>query len=177
MDEIDGEIGNDFSMNVAQSWEKAFFKTETPNTLKTALRTSIVLGKNGGAFVPIKTLTKFGLGGKQGKGNQYISWIHEIDFARAIEFIIEKKMTEIVNNVSPTPITNNDFMKTLQTIIGIPFGIPTSKFLLEIGSFFIRTEPELVLKSRNVIPRRLQENGFEFEYGKLDTAFQNILKK
>jgi NAD dependent epimerase/dehydratase family enzyme len=86
-------------------------------------------------------------------------------------------MTEIVNNVSPTPITNNDFMKTLQTIIGIPFGIPTSKFLLEIGSFFIRTEPELVLKSRNVIPRRLQENGFEFEYGKLDTAFQNILKK
>ena len=75
MSEANGEIGNDFSMNVAQSWEKAFFKTETPKTIKTALRTSIVLGKNGGAFIPLKTLTKFGLGGKQGNGNQFISWI------------------------------------------------------------------------------------------------------
>lgn len=90
MDEIDGEIGDDFSMNVAKAWEKAFFETETPNTKKTALRTSIVLGKNGGAFLPLKNLTKLGFGGKQGKGNQFISWIHEEDFARAIEFMLEK---------------------------------------------------------------------------------------
>lgn len=176
MDEINGEIGNDFSMNIAKCWEKAFFETETPKTLKTALRTSIVLGKSGGAFVPIKMLSKFGLGGKQGKGNQFISWIHERDFARAIEFVIEKELTEIVNIVSPKPITNYDFMKTLRASIEIPFGLPTSKFLLEIGSFFIRTETELVLKSRNVIPKRLQEKGFTFEYETLEKAFKNLVK-
>jgi uncharacterized protein (TIGR01777 family) len=177
MNEINGEIGDDFSMNIAKSWEKAFFETETPKTLKTALRTSIVLGKNGGAFVPIKMLAKFGLGGKQGKGNQFISWIHEKDFARAIEFIIEKELTEVVNIVSPNPVKNYDFMKTLREIIGVSFGIPTNKLLLEIGSFFIRTETELVLKSRNVIPKRLQENRFTFEYESLEKAFKNLIQK
>lgn len=177
MDEIDGEIGNDFSMNVAQSWEKAFFKIEMPNTLKTALRTSIVLGKNGGAFIPIKALAKIGFGGKQGIGNQYISWIHEKDFARSIEFIIQKKMIGVINVVSPRPIRNVEFMKKLREAVGFPFGIPINKFLLEIGSFMIRTQSELVLKSRNVIPKRLQENGFEFEYSNLDNAFQYLLKK
>jgi uncharacterized protein len=176
MDEFTGEIGDDFSMNIAKSWEKAFFETETPQTLKTALRTSIVLGKNGGAFIPIKMLAKLGFGGKQGKGNQFISWIHEKDFARAIEFVIEKQLTEVVNIVSPKPVSNYDFMKTLRATIGIPFGISTSKFLLEIGSYFIRTETELVLKSRNVIPKRLQENGFTFEYETLEKAFKNLMK-
>lgn len=177
MDEVTGEIGDDFSMNIAKSWEKVFFETETPKTLKTALRTSIVLGKNGGAFVPIKMLAQFGLGGKQGKGNQFISWIHEKDFARAIEYVIEQELTGVVNVVSPNPVRNYDFMKTLKGVIGVPFGIPTNKLLLEIGSFFIRTETELVLKSRNVIPRRLQENGFTFEYATLEKAFKNLTEK
>ncbi|HQE33311.1 MAG TPA: TIGR01777 family oxidoreductase [Flavobacterium alvei] len=177
MDEVNGEIGNDFSMNVAQSWEKAFFKTETPKTLKTALRTSIVLGKKGGAFIPLKALAKLGFGGKQGKGNQFISWIHEKDFARAVDFIIEKEMTGVVNVVSPKPILNFNFMKKLRKAVGFPFGIPINTFLLKIGSFFIRTEAELVLKSRNVIPKRLLENGFQFKFGNIDTAFQNLLKK
>ncbi|WP_281322717.1 TIGR01777 family oxidoreductase [Flavobacterium aestivum] len=177
MDEIDGEIGNDFSINVALSWEKAFFKTETPNTLKTALRTSIVLGKNSGAFIPLRTLTKFGFGGKQGKGNQFISWIHEEDFANAIEFIIQKEITGIINIVSPEPIRNSDFMQKLRKAVGFPFGIPINSFLLEIGSFFIRTETELVLKSRNVIPKKLLENGFKFKFENIDQAFQNLLNK
>ena len=177
MDETDGEIGDDFSMNIAKSWERAFFETQTPNTLKTALRTSIVLGKNGGAFVPIKTLAKVGFGGKQGQGNQFISWIHENDFARVIEFIIQKEMIGVVNVVSPKPIRNSQFMKMLQKETAIPFGIPINKFLLEIGSFFIRTQTELVLKSRNVIPRRLQENGFEFEFETLEKTFRNLLKQ
>jgi uncharacterized protein len=177
MDEINGEIGNDFSMNVAQSWEKAFFKIETPNTLKTALRTSIVLGKNGGAFIPLKTLAKIGLGGKQGNGNQLISWIHEEDFAYAIEFIIQKEITGVVNIVSPEPISNTEFMKKLQKTVGIPFGIPINAFLLKMGSFIIRTETELVLKSRNVIPKKLLENGFKFKFVNVDAAFQNLLKK
>jgi uncharacterized protein (TIGR01777 family) len=177
MDEIEGEIGNDFSMNVAQSWEKAFFKTETPSTLKTALRTSIVLGKNGGALIPLKTLAKIGFGGKQGKGNQFISWIHEEDFANAVDFIIQKEMTGVVNIVSPDPISNAEFMKKIQKTVGFPFGIPINAFLLKIGSFIIRTETELVLKSRNVIPKRLLDNGFKFKFGNLDIAFQNLLNK
>ncbi|PXY41899.1 TIGR01777 family protein [Flavobacterium cheongpyeongense] len=176
MDERDGEIGNDFSINVALSWEKAFFKTETPNTLKTALRTSIVLGKNGGAFIPLKNLAKLGFGGKQGKGNQFVSWVHEEDFARAVAFIIEKEMTGVVNVVSPKPIRNADFMQKLRKAIGFPFGIPVNTFLLKIGSFIIRTEGELVLKSRNVIPKRLLENGFEFKFRTIETAIQNLLR-
>lgn len=177
MDEIDGEIGNDFSINVALSWEKAFFKTETPNTLKTALRTSIVLGKNGGAFIPLKTLVKTGFGGKQGNGNQFISWIHEEDFASAIDFIIQKEISGVINVVSPEPIPNSDFMQKLRKAVGSPFGIPINPFLLKIGSFFIRTEAELVLKSRNVIPKRLLENGFKFKFENIDNAFENLLHK
>ena len=175
MDEVNGEIGNDFSMNVAQSWEKAFFKTETPNTLKTALRTSIVLGKNGGALIPLKTLAKLGFGGKQGRGNQFISWIHETDFARAIDFIIENQMTGVVNLVSPKPIANSDFMSLLQKAVGVPFGIPLPEPLLKFGAIFIRTQAELVLKSRNVIPKRLQEKVFQFEFDTLEKALKNLI--
>jgi uncharacterized protein (TIGR01777 family) len=177
MDEIEGEIGNDFSMNVAKAWEKAFFEVETPRTLKTALRTSIVLGKNGGAFIPLKTLAKIGFGGKQGTGNQFISWIHEKDFARAIEFILEKEMLGVVNVVSPKPIRNEAFMKLLRKTVKCPIGIPMPEKLLKLGAKIIKTETELVLKSRNVIPKRLRENGFEFEFENIEETFKNLLKK
>ncbi|WP_026704387.1 TIGR01777 family oxidoreductase [Flavobacterium soli] len=174
MDETDGEIGNDFSMNVAKSWEKAFFETETPNTKKTALRTSIVLGRNGGAFLPLKNLTRLGFGGKQGKGNQFISWIHEKDFARAVEFIYKKEMTGVVNIVSPKPIRNALFMQTLRKSLGVPTGIPIGEKLLKFGAKIIGTETELVLKSRNVIPKKLVENDFEFEFRTLEKALENL---
>lgn len=176
MDEYTGEIGNDFSMNVAQSWEKAFFKTETPNTKKTALRTSIVLGKNGGAFLPLKNLSQMGFGGKQGNGKQFVSWIHEDDFAKALEFVFEKEITGVTNIVSPTPIQNKDFMKALRKELKIPFGTPIGKRLLEFGAKIIGTETELVLKSRNVIPKRLQEKGFTFNYTSIENAFKNLLQ-
>lgn len=175
MDEYSGEIGDDFSMNVAKSWEKAFYDVETDKTLKTAVRTSIVLEKNGGAFIPLKRLTQLGFGGKNGNGNQFVSWIHELDFARAISFIIDKKMTGNINVVSPNPKRNVDFMRELRKAVGIPFGIPISENMLKIGAKIIQTEPELVLKSRNVIPKRLTENGFTFEYHNLEKAFKNLL--
>lgn len=174
MTEKHGEIGDDFSMNVAKAWEKAFFEIETPQTFKTALRTSIVLGKNGGAFIPLKTLTKFGLGGKQGNGNQFISWIHEHDFARAIAFVIEKELIGEVNIVSPKPIKNKDFMVDLRRALKVPFGIPSPEILLKIGTKIIGTEPELVLKSRNVIPQKLNEQGFTFEFNTLKEALINL---
>ncbi|MDR6966285.1 uncharacterized protein (TIGR01777 family) [Flavobacterium arsenatis] len=174
MDEVDGEIGDDFSMNIAKSWEKTFFETETPYTKKTALRTSIVLGKNGGAFLPLKNLTRLGFGGKQGKGNQFISWIHEKDFARAVEFIYEKEMTGVANIVSPKPIRNALFMQTLRKSLGVPTGIPIGEKLLKLGAKIIGTETELVLKSRNVIPKRLVESDFEFEFRTLEKALENL---
>lgn len=174
MDEENGEIGNDFSMNVAKSWEKVFFEIQTPHTKKTALRTSIVLGKNGGAYLPLKNLTKVGFGGKQGKGNQFISWIHEKDFARAVAFIIEKELTGVLNIVSPQPIRNMLFMKALRKSLGVPTGIPISEKLLKFGAKMIGTETELVLKSRNVIPKRLTENGFTFEFGVLRDALDSL---
>lgn len=175
MDEINGEVGNDFSINVALSWEKAFFKTETPNTLKTALRTSIVLGRQGGALIPLKRLAKFGLGGKQGKGNQFVSWIHETDFVRAVDLVIQKEITGVVNIVSPKPIPNTDFMKELCKAVDCSIGIPISEPLLKFGAVLIGTETELVLKSRNVIPKRLQENDFVFEFDTLEKALKNLI--
>lgn len=176
MTEESGEIGDDFSMNVAKAWEQTFFEVPTKNTLKTALRTSIALGKNGGAFIPLKRLAQFGLGGKQGNGNQFVSWIHEYDFARATEFIIEKEMVGTVNVVAPNPIRNKDFMKQLRKTIGIPIGLPTPLLLLKLGARIIGTEPELVMKSRNVIPERLLQKDFKFEFDTLDKTLQNLTR-
>lgn len=176
MTEENGEIGDDFSMNVAKAWEQTFFEVPTKNTLKTALRTSIVLGKKGGAFVPLKRLVQFGLGGNQGNGNQFVSWIHEYDFARATEFIIEKEMIGTVNVVAPNPVRNKDFMKQLRKTIGIPIGLPTPFLLLKLGARIIGTEPELVMKSRNVIPERLLQKGFKFEFDTLYKTLQNLTR-
>ena len=175
MSEQNGEIGNDFSENVAKDWENTFFKTETPLTIKTAMRTSIVLGKNGGAFLPLKKLTQLGFGGKQGNGNQFISWIHEKDFARALEFILKNKIKGIVNIVAPNPVTNSEFMCTLKKALNVPIAIPTPKSLLKFGAFLISTEAELVLKSRNVVPERLLQQGYSFDYDEIRDAFKQLL--
>ncbi len=175
MDEIHGEIGTGFSVNVANQWEKTFFEQQTPNTRKVALRTSIVLGKSGGALPPILNLSKIGLGGKQGDGNQKLSWIHQIDFARSVEFIISNTNIDgVINIVAPKPSTNSDFMKTLQKVIKTPIAIPISKALLEFGARIIRTETELILKSRNVIPSKLIHHGFEFSYPDLESALRSL---
>lgn len=173
-DEATGETGDDFSMNIAKAWEAEFFGTETPKTLKTALRTSIVLGKNGGAFLPLKNLATFGFGGKQGNGRQFVSWIHERDFARAVAFVIDRKMTGVVNVVGPQPVRNAAFMAALRKAVGAPAGIPIGRRLLEFGAKIIGTETELVLKSRNVVPKRLRDEGFRFEFGELQSAFNEL---
>ncbi|PKV52694.1 hypothetical protein ATE84_4814 [Aquimarina sp. MAR_2010_214] len=176
MDEINGEIGTGFSVDVATSWEKTFFNQQTPKTRKVALRTSIVLGKKGGALPPILNLTRIGLGGKQGNGNQKLSWIHELDFARSIEFIIKNPgIKGVINIVSPKPVTNSVFMKTLRGVVKIPLGIPISKPILEFGARIIKTETELILKSRNVIPSKLMNNGFQFLYPDIKPALITLI--
>ncbi|WP_046756918.1 TIGR01777 family oxidoreductase [Kordia jejudonensis] len=177
MTESTGIIGNDFSMNVAKSWEEAFHNTKTPRTQKIALRTSIVLGKNGGAFLPLKNLTKAGLGGTQGNGNQKVSWIHEHDFCRAIHFLITKNKAGIFNVTAPNPLPNKTFMQTLRRILKIPFGLPQPKWLLKLGARIIKTEAELILKSRFVIPEKLLTAGFQFNYPTAEMAIQEIIQR
>jgi len=176
MSEDDGEIGSDFSMNIAKSWENAFYSITNPKTRKIALRTAIALGKNGGAFKPLKTLTKLGLGGKQGHGKQKVSWIHELDFARAVEFLINNKNLNGNFNVCvPKPTNNKTLMKSLRKSLGIPFGIPQPIALLKFGAKIIGTETELILKSRNVIPERLLNEGFKFKFENINLATKNLI--
>jgi len=176
MNETTGEIGDGFSVDVAKAWEKVFFSFKLKKTRQVALRTSIVFGKNGGAFVPIKKLVKLGFGGKQGSGNQKVSWIHQTDFAHSIQFIIENKaLSGYVNIVSPQPTTNKILMEKLRNAVDMPFGIPMPTPLLKFGAKLIKTETELILKSRNVIPQKLQESGFDFSFGSLDEAINDLI--
>ncbi|WP_265426956.1 TIGR01777 family oxidoreductase [Chryseobacterium sp. YIM B08800] len=174
--EENGIIGDDFSMNICKSWEKEFFKTENKDTRKVALRTSIVLGNNGGAFPKLKLITKLGLGGKQGRGNQNISWIHIDDFCKAVEYIIENKnLSGEINVTAPNPLSNEEFMRKLRKEMKIPFGLNAAFWQLEIASIFLKTETELLLKSRNVYPEKLIENGFEFIHPNVEIAFENLI--
>lgn len=176
MGEENGEIGTGFSVSVAKAWEEAFFTGETPKTRKIALRTSIVLGKNGGALTPIKTLSKWGLGGKQGSGIQKFSWIHVDDFVRAIDYIIlDTSIQGPVNIVAPRPTNNKKLMREVRKAVGIKFGLPSPKWLLEIGAVIIRTETELILKSRNVVPRKLLKAGFKFSLPTLKQALAKAI--
>lgn len=174
--EENGIIGDDFSMNICKSWENEFFKGNNDNVRKVALRTSIVLGNNGGAFPKLKMLTKFGLGGKQGRGNQNISWIHIEDFCRTVEFIINNEnISGEINVTAPNPLSNEDFMRKLRQQMKIPFGINAPVWQLEIASLFLNTETELLLKSRNVFPDKLMKSGFKFSYSEIDLAFENLI--
>lgn len=167
MTERKGEIGADFSMDVCKKWETTFNSFHLPKTTKIITRTSIVMGNNGGAFPIIKRLTKFGFGGKQGNGNQFISFITEEDYVNAIEFLIDKE-TGVYNLCVPNPIKNKDFQKKLRQKMNCFIGIPTPKFLLKIGGIIIGTEAELILKSRKVYPEKLLEKGFEFSTSNFD---------
>ncbi|MEH6536415.1 MAG: TIGR01777 family oxidoreductase [Psychroserpens sp.] len=178
MTEESGEIGDNFSMNIAKSWEKAFYTITNPKTRKIALRTSIVMGKYGGATEPLKNLVKFGLGGQQASGNQKVSWIHELDFARAVAFLIENENLDGNFNLAvPKPTNNKTLMKRLRKVMKIPFGISHPEWLIKFGAKLIGTEAELVLKSRNVIPKRLLDNGFIFIHSDIEIALEDLLKQ
>lgn len=175
MDEENGIIGDDFSMNICKSWEKVFFADTSLPVRKIALRTTIVLGNKGGAFPKMKTITRLGLGGKQGNGKQWVSWIHEQDFCRAVAFIIaHEQLTGKINVCAPNPVRNEDFMKYLRKSLGVPVSINSPVALLECASVFIGTETELLLKSRNVYPKRLLDTGFRFEFPEITQAFAEL---
>ncbi|WP_462250810.1 TIGR01777 family oxidoreductase [Ferruginibacter sp.] len=176
MTESTGEIGSGFSVNVATNWEKSFFDFKLKNTRQVALRMAIVLGKDGGVVQPIKNLVRFGLGGKQGSGNQMFSWIHIEDLYNIIIFMQQhKELQGVFNTSAPTPVTNKTLMQVFRNNMKMPLGLPTPKWLLKIGAVFIKTETELVLKSRWVIPESLLQAGFVFKFKTIVEALKNIL--
>jgi len=188
MDEVDGEIGGGeaglpsswrFSYDVATRWERAFFESKTPGTRKIAMRSGIVMSPDrGGAFETLLNLVRAGLGGTAGSGRQYVSWIHDADFAAAIEFLIaHPDLNGCVNISSPQPLPNRDFMAALRRSYGATIGLPATDWMLEVGAFFLRTETELILKSRRVVPRRLVEAGFEFRFPEWSGAAADLVRR
>lgn len=176
MTESAGEIGSGFSVNVATNWEKTFFEFNLPATRQVVLRMAIVLGKDGGVLMPLKRLVRFGLGGKQGKGNQMFSWIHIEDMFGIIQYLVEhKELSGVINTAAPNPVNNKTLMQLLRKNMNARIGLPSPAWLLEFGAALINTETELILKSRWVVPERLLQSGFQFKYPMLEDALEIIL--
>jgi uncharacterized protein (TIGR01777 family) len=165
-----------FSIEVAKAWENALDEVPTPGTRKVKLRSAVIMSPDrGGIFDTLLGLVRRGIGGTSGDGRQYVSWIHEADFVRAIYFLIERDdMDGVVNLASPHPLPNRDFMADLRRAWGIEIGLPSAEWMLRIGAVFLRTETELVLKSRRVVPGRLLSEGFSFEYPNWRDAAQDL---
>lgn len=167
----------DFSVKVCKLWEEAFFSQRTPFTRKVALRTAVTLGQ-GGVMSPYLNLLKAGLGGKHGTGKQMYSWVHMEDVCRMIEWLWENKELEgVFNCAAPNPVTNEQFMSELRKVTGHRVGLPAPAWLLELGAWLIRTETELMLKSRWVVPSRAIKEGFTFKYETLNKAFADIISE
>jgi uncharacterized protein (TIGR01777 family) len=176
-DEHTGDIENDFSVQVCKEWEEVFEQQRAPFTRKVILRIAITLG-NGGVIMPYLRLLKFGLGGRQGNGRQMYSWVHIEDLCRAIKWIYERKQLEGTYNVcSPHPVTNREFMRAMRRATGHRIGLPAFKWMLKLGAWLIGTEPELILKSRWVLPTKLQDAGFLFRYIEAEDAIKAVLAK
>lgn len=175
-DEETGEIGYGFSVDICKIWEKTFFDTPTTSTRKIALRMGIVLGRTDGVFPRLLNLVRFGLGGRQGDGEQYVAWVHEQDVAKISEWLIDhKELSGAINCTAPEPVKNTDLMKGIRDAYGIPFGFPSPAWLLELGARIIGTETELILKSRWVLPTRLVGSGYQFLFKKANYAIKDIL--
>ena len=188
MDEATGELGGvepdapdswRFSIEVATRWEKALFSANTPHTRKIALRSAMVMGAEpGGTFDLLLRMVRFGLGGACGSGKQFVSWIHEDDFVRAVDYLVEHEEFEgPVNVASPNPLPNEGFLRMLREAWGARVGLPASQWMLEVGAFFLRTETELILKSRRVVPGLLLMSGFEFQFPEWRGAAEDLVRR
>ena len=168
-----------FSIDVAKAWERAACEVNLPRTRRVLLRSAMTMSPDpGGIFDVLLGLVRWGLGGASGDGRQYISWIHDRDFIRAIYWLIDHaELAGPVNLTSPNPVPNAEFMCTLRKAWGTRIGLPAAKWMLAIGAFAMRTETELILKSRRVVPGRLLQSGFEFHFPKWIEAAGDLCKR
>ena len=177
-----GDIGgtaavkDEFSVEVATAWERTFAEARTPATRKIVLRSAMVLGRGANSVFPtLRRLARLGLGGRMADGRQFVSWIHQDDFCRAIDWLLQREdFSGVVNLAAPNPVTNAEMMNTLCKVCRVPFGLPATRWMLEIGAFFLRTETELILKSRRVTPRQLLASGFQFRFPELRGALRDL---
>lgn len=177
MDEATGEIGHGFSIDVCLKWERALNETPLSHTRKVALRSAMVFGPGqGGVMAAFERIVRHGLGGTIGRGDQFVSWVHAADFARAMQWVMEHETLHgPVNCASPHPVPNAEFMRIFREVCGQLIGLPTTTWMLEIGAFFLGTETELLLKSRRVVPTKLLRSGYKFQYPDLRPALENII--
>jgi uncharacterized protein (TIGR01777 family) len=168
-----------FSIDVARAWEQSFAECTVPGTRKVLLRSAMTMTPGrGGVFDTLAGLVRRGLGGPFGDGRQFMSWIHYRDFTTAIRWLIDRPDVDgVINMAAPNPLPNVEFMRVLREACGVPFGLPTSKWMLEVGAVFMRTETELILKSRRVVPARLLEHGFRFRYPDWRSAAQDLCRE
>lgn len=168
-----------FSIEVATAWERTLNEMQTPHTRKVALRSAMTMSHDkGGIFDVLLGLVRKGLGGTSGSGRQYVSWVHERDFVRAIDWLIARNdVSGPVNICSPNPVPNAEFMRALREAWGMKIGLPAAAWMLEIGAVFLRTETELILKSRRVVPGRLLASGFGFEFPEWPVAATDLCKR
>ncbi|MEM9547024.1 MAG: TIGR01777 family oxidoreductase [Bacteroidota bacterium] len=177
-DEYNGILGHGFSEDVAKKWEEIFYSSYTPFTRKIALRSALVFGKEGEVFNIYKNHINLGLSGRHGSGNQMVSWIHELDFVRAIEFLINSKESHGSYNLSaPHAVTDKVFLGTFRRLMGIRYAVPVPEWALTIGAYFCGAETEMLLKSRWAYPKRLLEEGFEFEFDTHTKALKELLRE
>jgi len=168
-----------FSIDVARAWEAAASEIETPQTRKVLLRSAMTMSPDrGGVFDVLLGLVRHGLGGASGDGRQFVSWIHDRDFIDAVDWLIDRDdLSGPINVCSPHPIPNAEFMRDLRQAWGTRIGLPATKWMLEIGAVFLRTETELVLKSRRVVPTRLQQSGFKFKFPRWPDAAADLCRR
>ncbi len=178
MDEATGEIGHGFSVEVCQAWEKACLAPLLAETRRVVMRLAMVMGRDqDGVFAAFDRLVRAGLGGRQGSGRQWMSWIHGRDFARTVEWLLGRPDLEgVVNVAAPTPLPNAEFLRELRAARGMPFGLPAARWMLELGAWALRTETELLLKSRRVVPARLLASGFEFHFPTWPEAARDLVR-
>lgn len=164
------------SIAIAQAWENEVSTATTPHTRKVILRSAMVMSPDrGGVFSVLARLARIGIG-QQGNGRQFVSWIHEHDFVAAVKLLITRDdLTGEFNLCSPHPLPNREFMAALRVAVGRRWGLPVPAWILEIGAFFLRTETELILKSRRVVPGRLREAGFQFRYPQWPAAARELV--
>lgn len=168
-----------FSVQIAQAWERALAEAATPNTRRVALRTAMMMSPDrGGIFDVLVGLARKRLGGAIAGGAQYLSWIHDRDFVRAIDLLIARDdLDGPVNLASPGPLPQRAFMAALRDALGIRLGLPATKWMAEIGAFFLRSDTELTLKSRRVVPGRLLDAGFRFEFPSWPEAAADLVAR
>lgn len=168
-----------YSVEIARNWERAQERTRTPHTRKIALRSAMVMSPDrGGVFDVLLRLARLGLGGPVAGGAQYISWIHDRDFVRAVEFLAHRDdFAGPVNLAAPVPVPQRAFMRALRAAWGVPVGLPATRWMAEIGAFALRSDTELLLKSRRVVPGRLLGAGFAFEHPQWPGAAGDLVRR